>query len=374
GEHGGKYPLIHKDFFSTFIKQVKTQGAISKQDRYNERYNELMARLIVLTKDLDRLVFVSGLDESLQYIENGSTKQIVSGSGSGATAAALGQFGEFAFGGEGFARLDIGKDGSSEVVFLKANDGGASEILFQKEIIPAEENYDFSTLHENFPETTKAKVYSDDMVEKTGFYKTLWGQHYRKIYGTDVTVKTVLLDTLYGGLTVERAGGGHQTRSLRLEDKDGRTYNMRGMKKSAVQFLQTVIIKDKIVEEDFMNTIPEDLILDFYTAAHPYGAFTIPKLSEAAGILHTNPKLFFVPKQKALGEFNEDYGDELYMIVERPDKTFEGPLFDYPDNVESTDDLMEKLQRDEKYSLNEKAYIRARVFDMLIGDWDRHDD
>src|SRR5690606_32534771 len=127
-------------------------------------------------------------------------------------------------------------------------------------------------------------------------------------------VKTVLLDTLYGGLTVESAGGCHQTRSLRLEDKEGRTYNMRGMKKSAVQFLQTVIIKDKIVEEDFMNTIPEDLILDFYTAAHPYGAFTIPKLSEAAGILHTNPKLFFVPKQKALGEFNEDYGDELYMI------------------------------------------------------------
>src|SRR5690606_6196966 len=329
-ENGGKYPLIHKDFFSKFIKQVKTQGAISKQDRYNERYNELMARLIVLTKDLDRLVFVSGLDESLQYIESGSTKQIVSGSGSGATAAALGQFGEFAFGGEGFARLDIGKDGSSEVVFLKANDGGTSEILFQKEIIPAEENYDFSTLHENFPETTKAKVYSDDMVEKTGFYKTLWGQHYRKIYGTDVTVKTVLLDTLYGGLKVESAGGGHQTRSLRLEDKDGRTYNMRALKKSAVQFLQTVIIKDKIVEEDFLNTIPEDLILDFYTAAHPYGAFTIPKLAEAADILHTNPKLYYVPKQKALGKYNDEYGDELYMIVERPDKAFDGKLFGYP--------------------------------------------
>ncbi len=374
GEHGGKYPLIHDDVFSTFIKQVKIQGAISKQDRYNERYNELMARMEVLTKDVERLVFVSSLDESLQYIENGSVKQIVSGSGSGETAAALGQYGEFVYGGQGFARLDIGKNGASEVRFFKANDDANVEVLFQKEIFSARKEYDFSTLHENFPATTKAKVYSDEMVEKTGFYKTVWGKHYRDVYGKEVTAKTVLLDTLYGGLTVERAGGGHQTRSLRLEDKDGKTYNMRALKKSAVQFLQTVIIKDKIIEDDFVNTIPEDLILDFYTAAHPYGAFTIPKLADAAGILHTNPKLYYVPKQKALGKYNDDYGDELYMIVERPDKAFDGKIFNYADDVESTDDLLAKLREDEKYKLDEEAYIRARVFDMLIGDWDRHND
>jgi hypothetical protein len=374
GEHGGKYPMIHKDFFSTFIKQVKIQGAISKQDRYNERYNELMSRLEVLTKDMDRLIFVSGQDQSLQYIENGSVKQIVSGSGSGATAASLGQYGQFAYGGEGFAKLDVEKDGSSNVTFFKASDKGNSEVLFQKEIFPPEKKYDVSSLSENFPATVKAKIYTDEEVDKTGFYKTVWGEHYRKIYGTDVTAKVVLLDTLYGGLHVVRAGGGHQTRSLRLEDKDGRTYNMRALKKSAVQFLQTVIVKDKKVENDFKNTIPEDLILDFYTAAQPYGAFTIPKLSDAAGVLHTDPKLFYVPKQKALGKFNEDYGDELYMIVERPDKAFKGKIFGFPDDVESTDDLFEKLRKDEKYKLDEKAYIRARVFDMLIGDWDRHND
>ncbi len=374
GKHGGKYPLIHDDVFSTLIKQVKIQGAIPKQDRYNERYNQLMDRIRVLTKDIDRLIFVSSLDKSLQYIAHGNVHQIVSGSGSGATAAALGQFGEFAYGGQGFSRLDIGKNSAAEVRFFKAHSDGSSELLFQKEIFPPGKGFDFSVLHQNFPQTVTAKIYDDSLVEKTGFYKTIWGKHYRSVYGTPVTAKTVLLDTLYGGLHVVRAGGGHQTRSLRLEDDEGRTYNMRGMKKSAVQFLQNVIIKDKMVEDDFKNTLPEDLILDFYTAAHPYGAFTIPKLSDAAGILHTNPKLFYVPKQKALGKFNEEYGDELYMIVERPDKNFEGPLFDYPDDVESTDDLLEKLHRDEKYSLDEKAYIRARVFDMLIGDWDRHND
>src|SRR5690606_30252465 len=138
-----------------------------------------------------------------------------------------------------------------------------SELLFAKEIFPNQVKYDFNTLHNKFPETVKAKIYEDSLVEKTGFYKTLWGDHYRDVYGTEVTAKTVLLDTLYGGLKVVRAGGGHQTISLRLEDKDGRTYNMRGMKKSAVQFLQNVIVKDKIIEKDFKNTLPEDLILDF---------------------------------------------------------------------------------------------------------------
>src|SRR5690606_35485809 len=78
GEHGGKYPFIHKDVFSTILKPVKSLGAISRQDRYNERYNELMERMKVLTKDVERLVFVSGLDESLQYSENGAVSQIVS--------------------------------------------------------------------------------------------------------------------------------------------------------------------------------------------------------------------------------------------------------------------------------------------------------
>ncbi|WP_347374569.1 phosphoesterase [Aequorivita sp. Q41] len=374
GEHGGKYPLIHKDFFSTFIKPIKIQGAISKQDRYNERYNELMSRMKVLTKDLKRLVFVSGQDKSLQYSENGQTKQIVSGSGSGATAAALGQYGQFAAGQEGFVRLDVTKDGASEIRAFKANEDGSVSQIFQKEVFPAEKQFDDSHLKDSFPQAIKAKIYSDEMVEKTGFYKTAWGAHYRKVYGTDVVAKTVLLDTLYGGLKVIRAGGGHQTRSLRLEDKDGKTYNMRAMKKSAVQFLQNVIVKNKAIENDFKNTIPEDLILDFYTAAHPYGAFTVPKLAAAAAILHTNPKLYYVPKQKSLGKFNETYGDELYMIVERPDKEFEGAIFNYPDDIESTDDLLAKLREDEKYKVNEKSYIRARVFDMLLGDWDRHND
>lgn len=374
GSYGGKYPAFDPIIANNLIRQFKTQGAISKQDRYNERYDELMQRLKILVKDNPKIIFVSGHDQSLQYSKEGNIHQIVSASTATSTAASLGQFGQFSYGGTGFAVLNVYKDGSSGVSFIKTEEDGGSEILFQKEIINPDKKPDPSKFPSSYPKTVQAKVYDDSLTQKTGFYKTIWGNHYRKVYGTNVTAPVALLDTLYGGLKVIRAGGGHQTRSLRLEDKDGKPYNMRALKKSAVQFLQNVLIKDKSVEDEFKNTLPEDLILDFYTAAHPYGAFTIPELSEAAGIFHTNPKLYYIPKQKALGKYNEEYGDALYMIVEKPDKEFDGKIFDYAKDIDGTDGLLEKLREDEENRVDEKAYIRARVFDMLVGDWDRHAD
>ena len=45
-----------------------------------------------------------------------------------------------------------------------------------------------------------------------------------------------------------------------------------------------------------------------------------------------------------------------------------------PEDIISTDDMLEEIRKDEENQINQKAYIRARVFDMLIGDWDRHND
>ena len=117
------------------------------------------------------------------------------------------------------------------------------------------------------------------------------------------------------------------------------------------------------------------MIRDFYTAAHPYGAFAVPRLAGAIKLSHTHPKLFYVPKQPVLGDFNSTHGDRLYMIVEKPDESFDNAhMFGYNEDVESTDDLFEKIREDEQYTVDEELYIRARIFDMLLGDWDRHED
>ncbi|MFD1616351.1 metallophosphoesterase [Gelatiniphilus marinus] len=384
GIHGGHYAAskhiyptqkkIPLPFISSLLAQVRTQGGVSIQDRYNERYHKLMSRLETMTLDADNVVFVSGHEHTMQYIENESIKQIVSGSGSKESAAALGKNGLFSYGKQGFAEFVVFKDGSSWVR-IYGEENGQAKLLFQKEAIKAKQGFDASSLPESFPQEVEVSIYSKEETEKSGFFESVWGNHYRDIYSTKIKAKVATIDTLYGGLQVVRKGGGNQTRSLRLKTKDGRELNMRALRKSATQYLQKVLFKDTYIQDEFEKTEVEGLILDFYTAAHPYAFAVVPDLSHAAKIYHPNPKLFFIPKHKALGNYNNEYGGELYLIEERPEENYSGKRnFGYADDIESTHDIIEKVRKDEKYKIDENAFVRARLFDMLIGDWDRHQD
>ncbi|MEG9326608.1 Calcineurin-like phosphoesterase [Salinimicrobium catena] len=385
GVHGGHYNFnqhlypsqkkIPVPILGSLAMLIRTSGGVSIQDAQNLRYKTLVKRLSTISKQWGNVIFVSGHEHSLQYIEHEGVKQIVSGSGSKATNVSLGNDGLFAIEGQGFAVLDVFEDGSTWASFYGSFDN-QPKLLYQKEVFPAPKPVNLDTLATSFPKFVEASVYEPEETEKNEVYESVWGDRYREIYGTKIKAEVVDLDTLFGGLEVVRTGGGHQTRSLRLKDKQGRDYNLRAIKKSAVQFLQTVAFKDASVESEFENTLAEDIIEDFYTSAHPYGFMAIPTLSKAAGIFHTNPKLYYVPKQKALGPYNDEYGDELYMIVERPEENWTGyESFGSPDHdIESTSGVFERLRRDEKYRLDEEAYIRARIFDMLVGDWDRHQD
>lgn len=384
GIHGGFYSAkkhlypfqgkIPMPGLASLITQIRSQGGVSIQDRYNERYNKLMNRLETLLIGYENVVVVSGHEHSLQYIEDTYVKQIVSGAASKQSEATLSENGLFSMGQQGFAELTIYKDGSGWVQFF-ALENNKPKLMYQKEVFPPYKTYDLSSLQNTFPKTIETSVYTKEETERTDFFETLWGDHYRKMYSQKITVPVATLDTLYGGLEIVRKGGGHQTRSLRLKNKDGKELNMRALKKSATQYLQTVLFKDKQIKDDFEKTNVEGLIQDFYTSAHPYAFLAIPKLSEAIDLLHPVPKLYYIPKHKALGKYNEEYGNELYMIEERPEDNYsqEG-TFGYADDIESTHDIIAKIRKDEKYKIDETAFIRARLFDMLIGDWDRHDD
>ncbi len=386
GVHGGKFALdkhlypsqqkLPLPILASLVTQVRTQGGVSKQDRFNEKYNELMKRLRAISKDVKKSIFVSGHEHGLQYIEHEEVKQIVSGSGSKSSYAFLGADGLFSSDYEGFARLDIFEDGSSFVRYYGTNqETGEPELFFQRQVYAPDKIKDYSNLTTEYQPTIQASVYTIEETDRSDFFENVWGEQYRDVYGKKVTVPVALLDTLHGGLRVIRPGGGSQTTSLRLMDAEGKEYNMRSLRKTGVQFLQNTILKqNEDMEEDLHLSLPQNLIQDFYTAAHPYGAFAIPALSNAAGVLSTKPKLYYVPKQPSLGIYNESFGDELYMIVERPTEEFDGAIFNYPDDIESTDDILDKIRSDEENIIAETTYVRARMFDMLIGDWDRDND
>lgn len=386
GVHGGQYAAVKHLFptqrkiplpgLASLVNQIRTSGGVSAQDKQNERYQHMVKRITTLARSsqAQRIIFTSGHEHTLQYIENDGIRQIVSGSGSKKSYATLSNDGLFAYGGKGFARLDILDDGSSWVRYYDLKNGEYN-LIYTVKAVDAPPVFDVTQLDDDDSAFAKASIYKPEETKKSSLYKSVWGNKYRQLYGMDVEVPVAHLDTLYGGLEVVRAGGGHQTRALRLITKEGKEYNIRALKKSAVQFLQTTVFKENTIVEGFEDTAAEELIFDFYTAGHPYAAVTVPDLADAIGVYHTNPKVFYLPKQPRLGKYNTEYGDELYLLVERPEENHKDLIsFGQPDDIESSFDVFERLRRDEKYKIDEPAYVKARMFDMLLGDWDRHYD
>jgi len=354
---------------------VRSQAGLFPQDRYNPLMNELMEEIEIMASDLDRLLIVSAHEQSLQYIDQGAIKQIISGATTATNIASLGKKGKFSAGQLGYAEIRVYKDQSSQVFFYTLTETGTMEQVYSSDMFGKKESYDIASIPPNTKAYVTASIYPKSETEVDKKHEDLYGKHYRRLYGLDVKAPTVLLDTLYGGLKVERAGGGNQTQGLRLVDSLDREYNMRALEKDAVQFLKSAGYDDIDADKYFAETLPEQLIRDFYTAAHPYGAFAVPRLAGAIDLNHTHPRLFYVPKQPVLGDFNAVHGDRLYMIVEKPDDSFKSShMFGYNEDVESTDDLFDKIRSDEEYVVDEPMYIRARIFDMLLGDWDRHED
>ncbi|MGB3592302.1 MAG: hypothetical protein WBA16_11515 [Nonlabens sp.] len=365
----GYVPLLGASW--SFLRSL---GGLSTQDRYNPLMNDLMEQIAIAGGGLDRLFVISAHENNLQYIDNGNIKQIVSGTIHRDGRAALGKKGVFASGKHGFSELRTYADKSSQVLFYEI-EGNEVKKVFEGPAFAKAESYNLDQLAPVTHSYIKSSIYPKKETEVTPEFEKRYGKHYRKLYGIEINAPVAMLDTLYGGLKVERAGGGNQTQGLRLVDSLDREYNMRALEKDAVQFLKSTGFNKLDANKYLDGTIPQELIRDFYTSSHPFGAFAVPLLAGAAGLNHTHPKLYYIPKQKTLGDFNENHGDRLYMIVEKPDDSFDNPhMFSDNQEVESTDDLFKKLREDEKYQLDERLYIRARIFDMLLGDWDRHED
>ncbi|QWX83214.1 metallophosphoesterase [Cellulophaga sp. HaHaR_3_176] len=385
GPHGGESSLKQQLFptnrniplpiLGSLANLLRKTAGPSIADKQNKLYTEFTDRITTLAQFSDKVIFTSGHEHTLQYIVEKGLPQIVSGSGSKKGVSRLINGSKFSTGAMGYATLEIYKDGSSKVRFFGLDKDGSETFLYGTEVLPSEVKYSPEEYETNFPATVEASVYEKEETEKSRFFKKVWGERYRKYYATKVKAPTVRIDTLFGGLKPVKMGGGHQSKSLRLQDKDGKEYVMRALKKSAELYLQSMLFQDQYVLEDLKDTYTQEILEDFYTGSHPYGPFTVATLSDAANLYHTNPVLYYVPKQEALKEFNANFGDELYMIEEHAgDGHGDLKSFGYADELKSTDTMLEDLRDDEKYSVDTSMYIRARLFDMVVGDWDRHTD
>lgn len=212
--------------------------------------------------------------------------------------------------------------------------------------------------------TNKFKIISaGPQYKRSGWHDFFWGKNYRKEWSTPVSLPVFMLNEK--SLIPVKEGGGHQTTSLHLESKDGKNYSLRSVDKRL----------GKVLPEMFKGTFIERQVNDEVSMSNPYAAVTVPLLAQSAGIYHTNPEYVYLPQQDALDSFNNEFAGKVYLFEQRlkGDWSNADNLGNF-DNFYSTDEVMKKLQDETENSVAQEAYIKARLFDMLIGDWDRHED
>ena len=200
----------------------------------------------------------------------------------------------------------------------------------------------------------------------SGFYCLFLGRHYRRVWAAPAMVPVLHLATVApGGLKAGKPGGGYQSISMTLEGADGREYALRALDKEPSKTLPKVL----------RHTFVLNMVRDATSAAIPYGALTVPPLAQAAGVPHTRPRLVYVrADEKGLGTMSERFQGKVALLEEKyntlPSCT--------PDLVGTTrfvgsEEMLKAVYDNPSHSIDQLAFLRARLLDVWLGDWDRHE-
>lgn len=250
--------------------------------------------------------------------------------------------------------------------------GTSAKIVYQKKIkdklsTPKEEPTLAYKEYEQHADSSNQFVLKNEIKPVNGFHNFLFGAHHRNLYMEKYPFPVLDFKTYQGGIVPVKQGGGNQTNSLRVRAESGKEYVLRDMTKDVSRFLpfpfNKMMAAQFLAQENFLST-------------HPFAPLAMPKLADAIGVYHTNPRIYYVPSQPGLQDFNTVFGGSLSLVEERPDgkKWKDAPYFGKADKIISTPDLLENILESNKYKVDEKWALKTRFLDLLVGDWDRHDD
>lgn len=336
---GSLYPLLRK-------------AIVSPEDMGHPLYKEMVKKIDEVAARHPNLVHVGGHEHGLQFIKS-EQLQVVSGAGAKRNYARNGKNALFTSSRAGFVTADLLINQALRFTYYTETDSGVQ---------PA---FSYTVPHVRVAEQEKLaiKALPEDSItivplarfDSVGrFHRWLFGENYRKDYATPTTFPILRISTINGGLTPSRLGGGHQSKSLRLLDKDGKEWALRSVEK----------YPDVLLPEALRETFVKDLLSDNMSSNYPYGALVVPPIANLLGIPHANPVIGYVAPDTALGIYSGTFANTLCLLEERE------PLGD----SDNTPKMRRKVDEDNDNSFDSTLYLRARLLDLLVGDWDRHED
>jgi hypothetical protein len=206
---------------------------------------------------------------------------------------------------------------------------------------------------DSFPDSLSGAAHKAfDDVSK--WHRFFFGENYRKEWSAVTKLPVIHLSSFRGGLKAVREGGGTQTRSLRLRDKTGTEWVLRSVEK----------YPDAILPDQLKQTFVSDIVTDAMSAQHPYSALIVPPIANAVGVPHAHPVIGIVAPDSVLGVFAKTFEGSVCLLEEREPT---GKSINYID-------MLDALDSTNNNSFDSTVFLKARILDMFIGDWDRHGD
>ncbi|MFD3001373.1 BamA/TamA family outer membrane protein [Pontibacter toksunensis] len=381
GEHGGFFTIKDHLFPLTMLRKwmylplpvigsiypfARKYGGIL-QDIPHPRYQAYIEGVMEIFTKYGNITYAAGHEHGLEYFNYNGLPHIVSGSGCKVDYLKPGGAATYLQTVKGYVRVNYHENGEVWSEFWVPTDktGTTGEIMFRTRLYakePPKENPPI-TDNTNYADST-ITLAANTSYKAPKLRKKLLGEHYRDEWATPVEVPLLDLKNELGGLTPYQKGGGKQTAALKVRNPDAKEYTLRSINKSS----------SKVLPEFLREVAVSALLQDQTSSQHPYGSLIVPPLADAAGVFHTNPKLVYIPNTPYLRQYQDEFGNMLAILEEDPDENHEEiASLGNAENLVGTDKLLEELEQDNDNEVDQPEYVRARLFDMFIGDWDRHE-
>lgn len=203
--------------------------------------------------------------------------------------------------------------------------------------------------------------------EAGALHTLFFGAHWRSLWTTPVEMPVLDLSSFAGGLAPFEKGGGFQTMTLSFRGANGKEYRFRSLDKDPSRRIPPKL------KESVVATVLQDQV----TTSNPVSGFIVSPLLDAAGVYTVAPEFAVLPYDKArLGEYFDEFAGLAGTIEERPNESEDvGKAgFKGADKISGTYTVFNNLEKDNDHKVDGAAYVRARLLDLFIGDWDRHSD
>jgi hypothetical protein len=194
--------------------------------------------------------------------------------------------------------------------------------------------------------------------DRGGKWRFWFGEGYRKAWTTPVEAPVLDLATEAGGLTPLRQVGGFQTEGLAMKAANGAGYTFRKLEKHP----------ERVLPKEWQDSELRGIAVDQTAAAHPAATVIVGALAQAVGIPFYGSRLAIMPDDPALGKFRETFANAIGTFDEYPAPGYKGIT-----EIVSSGDMWKKWREGGPQNrVDSRAFLKARLFDLVVGNWDRH--